>query len=171
MKSLAFAPTLGLLALSFLALGFLALPALAQNPAQIGKVEDGADCPRCNLFQVDLYNKQVRARNFAGARMRQGDFSLSVFNKSNFAGADLRDVNAYGALFSGASLKRADLTNASFVGAYLQGANLAGARLAGADFSGAQMDRAVGLTQGQLNRACGDGTTTLPRGLRIPACK
>jgi len=161
MKSLAFAAALSL----------VAFPALAQNAAQIGKVEDGANCPRCNLFQVNLYNKQVRARNFAGARMRQGDFSLSVFNKSNFAGADLRDVNAYGALFSGANLKRADLTNATFVGSYLQGANLAGARLSGANFSGAQMDRAVGLTQGQLSKACGDETTTLPHGLHIPACK
>ncbi len=161
MKSLAFAAALSL----------AALPALAQSAAQIAKVEDGASCPKCNLFQVDLYNKQVRGRNFAGARMRQGDFSLSVFNKSSFAGADLRDVNAYGALFSAANLKRADLTNATFVGTYLQGANLTGAKLVGANFSGAQMDHAIGLTQAQLNRACGDETTTLPHGLHVPACK
>ncbi|QUD88123.1 pentapeptide repeat-containing protein [Phenylobacterium montanum] len=154
-----------------LALSLAALPALAQNAAEIAKVEAGAGCPHCNLFQIDLYNKQVRARDFAGARMRQGDFSLSVFNKSNFAGADLRDVNAYGALFGGANMRNADLTNATFVGAYLEGANLSGARLSGANFSGAQMDRAVGLTQGQLNKACGDETTTLPRRLHIPACK
>lgn len=154
-----------------LALSLAALPALAQNAAEIAKVEAGAGCPHCNLFQIDLYNKQVRARDFAGARMRQGDFSLSVFNKSNFARADLRDVNAYGALFGGANMRGADLTNATFVGAYLEGANLSGARLTGANFSGAQMDRAVGLTQGQLNKACGDETTTLPRGLHIPACK
>ena len=30
--------------------------------------------------------------------------------------------------------------------------------------------RAVGLTQGQLNQACGDQNTVLPSGLRIPAC-
>jgi len=68
-------------------------------------------------------------------------------------------------------MTRADLTNATFVGSYLQGANLAGAKLSGANFSGAQMDRAVGLTQGQLSKACGDETTTLPHGLHIPACK
>ena len=33
------------------------------------------------------------------------------------------------------------------------------------------MDKAVGLTQSQLNTACGDEKTTLPRGLHIPACK
>ena len=149
----------------------LALPALAQNVSQIAKVEAGGGCPRCNLFQIDLNNKQVRGRNFAGARMRQGDFSLSVFNKDDFRGADLRDVNAYGALFSGANLAGADLTNATFVGAYLQGANLRHARLAGVNFSGAQMDKAVGLSQAELNKACGDDTTTLPKGLRVPGCK
>ncbi|HEY2660977.1 MAG TPA: pentapeptide repeat-containing protein [Caulobacteraceae bacterium] len=153
------------------ALGLLAAPALAQNAAQIAKVQDGANCPHCNLFQIDLYNKQVRARNFAGARMRQGDFSLSVFNKGDFDHADLRDINAYGALFSGANLRHADLTNATFVGAYLEGANLSGAKLTGANFSGAQMDRAIGLTEAQLSRACGDETTTVPRGMHVPACK
>ena len=161
MKRLAFAAALSL----------LAAPALAQNAAEIAKVQDGAHCPHCNLFQIDLYNRQVKARNFAGARMRQGDFSLSVFNKSNFAGADLRDVNAYGALFSGANLRGADLTNATFVGAFLGGANLSGAKLTGANFAGAQLDRALGLSDAQLSHACGDETTTLPRGLHIPACK
>jgi hypothetical protein len=32
------------------------------------------------------------------------------------------------------------------------------------------MDRAVGLTQSQLNEACGDEATTLPRGLRLRTC-
>jgi hypothetical protein len=29
----------------------------------------------------------------------------------------------------------------------------------------------VGLTQAQLNRACGDMSTRLPRGLSVPACR
>ena len=64
----------------------------------------------------------------------------------------------------------ADLTHASFVGSFLEGANLSGARLDGTNFSGAELGRARGLTQGQLDRACGDGQTELPRGLRIPRC-
>ena len=46
-----------------------------------------------------------------------------------------------------------------------------GATLAGANVSGAEMDRAVGLTQAQLNRACGDADTRLPRGLSVPRCR
>lgn len=154
-----------------LALGLMATPAAAQNAGQIARVHDGASCPRCNLFQADFGNMVLRNRNLAGARLRQADFSLSVLNHSNMAKTDLRDTNAYGALFSAVNLRGADMTNASFVGAYLEGANLRDARLSGANFSGAQMDKAVGLRQAQLNQACGDDTTTLPKGLHIPACK
>jgi uncharacterized protein YjbI with pentapeptide repeats len=158
-----------------LALGALismvALPALAQNAAQVARAEGGASCPRCNLFQANLYNKDLRGRSYAGARLRQADMSLSVFNHANFAGADLRDVNGYGALFTSANFKNVDLTNATLVGSYLQGANFKGAKLDGVNFSGAEMNKAVGLRQAQLSRACGDPSTTLPRGLHLPACK
>ena len=147
-----------------------AAPALAQNMGQIEHVKGGANCPKCNLFQADLGGNQLKAKNFAGARLRQADLSLSVMNRTSFAGGDLRDVNAYGAVFSSANFAGADLTHASFVGTYLQGANFAGAKLIGTNFSGAEMDRARGLTQGQLNNACGDDSTTLPAGMRLENC-
>ena len=149
---------------------FVARPALAQNAAQIEHARGGASCPRCNLFQADFSNLEMKGRDFAGARLRQADFSAAVMNHTTFAGGDLRDLNAYGAVLSGASFAGANLTNASFVGAYLEGANFRGATLDGVNFSGAEMARAVGLTQGQLNGACGDAATTLPRGLRLRGC-
>ncbi|WP_168076700.1 pentapeptide repeat-containing protein [Caulobacter sp. SSI4214] len=155
---------------ALLALG-CASAAAAQNAGQIASVRNGANCPRCNLFQADLANLELKNKNLAGARLRQADFSAAIMNRTRFTGGDLRDVNAYGAVLTGASFAHADLTNASFVGAYLQGANFAGARLAGVNFSGAEMDRAIGLTQGQLNQACGDGSTALPRGLSLPRCR
>ena len=91
-------------------------------------------------------------------------------NRTRFSNADLRDVEAYGGVFSGSSFAGANLTNASFVGAYLEGANFSRATLAGTNLSGAQLARATGLTQGQLNQACGDSSTVLPGSLRIPAC-
>lgn len=148
-----------------------ASPVSAQNASQIAAVRSGANCPRCNLFQADLSNLSLKGKNLAGARLRQADLSAAVMNRTSFAGGDLRDVNAYGAVLGGASFARADLTNASFVGAYLQGANFTGARLSGVNFSGAEMDRATGLRQGQLNQACGDDSTLLPRGLSLPRCR
>ncbi|MEI9963567.1 MAG: pentapeptide repeat-containing protein [Caulobacteraceae bacterium] len=159
-----------LLLIAALAL-FAAAPALAQNAGQIAHARGGASCPGCNLFQADFANQQLRGKNFAGARLRQADLSLAIMNHSSFAGADLRDVNAYGALFSSANFARANLTHASFVGTYLQGADFAGATLVGTNFSGAEMDRARGLTQRQLDQACGDQSTQLPPGLGLRACR
>jgi uncharacterized protein YjbI with pentapeptide repeats len=151
-------------------IGFAAQPAAAQNAAQIGQARDGASCPHCNLFQADFSNLQLKGRNFAGARLRQADMSAAVMNYTVMAGADLRDVNAYGAVFTGVSFAGANMTNASLVGTYLEGANFRGANLSGVNFSGAEMDRAIGLSQSQLNEACGDEATTLPHGLRLRSC-
>ena len=153
------------------ALGVVSSAALAQNrPWQIAKAKSGSSCVHCNLFQANFANVELRGKSFAGARLRQADFSAAVMKHVNLAGTDLRDLNAYGAVFTGSSLASANLTNATFVGAYLQGANLRGAHLQGANFSGAEMAKAVGLTQAQLSQACGDTTTTLPRGLTIKPC-
>lgn len=163
------ASLLAVAAVASLALGVL--PAAAQSAGQIAKVRAGASCPRCNLFQADLSGATLRGPNLSGARLRQADLSLTVMNRASFAGGDLRDVNAYGAVFGGASFAGANLTNATFVGTYLQGANFRGATLAGVNLSGAEMDRATGLSQAQLNQACGDGSTSLPRGLSVPRCR
>ncbi|MFA4938488.1 pentapeptide repeat-containing protein [Brevundimonas sp.] len=158
--------TLGLIA----ALLAVAAPALAQNASQIASVKRGASCAGCNLFQGDFSGLEARGLNLTGSRLRQADLSLSVMNRTRFSNTDMRDVEAYGGVFSGSNFSRANLTNASFVGAYLEGASFSGATLSGTNLSGAQLTRATGLTQGQLNQACGDGSTVLPRGLRIPAC-
>jgi uncharacterized protein YjbI with pentapeptide repeats len=147
-----------------------ASPALAQNAGQIARAKAGANCPGCNLFQAELQNTELKGRNFAHARLRQADMSAAVMNHTSFAGGDLRDLNAYGAVFSGANFAGANMANATFVGAYLQGANLRGAHLEGVNFSGAEMDHAIGLTQRQLDAACGDASTHLPRGLQLKRC-
>ena len=156
--------------MTFASVALSALPAAAQNAAQVDHSRGGASCPHCNLFQADFSNLELKSRDYAGARLRQADMSAAVMNNTTMAGADLRDVNAYGAVFTGVSFAGANMTNASFVGTYLEGANFRGATLTGVNFSGAEMDRAVGLTQAQLNEACGDEATTLPRGLRLRTC-
>jgi len=154
-----------------LMLSLAAGPALAQNAAQIAKVQDGGGCPHCNLFQADLGNRVLKNRNLAGARLRQSDMSLSVLNNSNMSHADLRDINGYGALFIGVNFQGADLTNATLVGTDLAGANFRGAKLNGVNVAGAEMDKSLGLTQHQLDAACGDEKTLLPKHLHVPACK
>ncbi|MEQ7155273.1 pentapeptide repeat-containing protein [Brevundimonas aurifodinae] len=163
MKSFAVASTLGAALLA-------ALPAQAQNAGQIARVRGGASCAGCNLFQGEFSGLEANGLNLSGARVRQADLSLAVMNRTRFTGADLRDVEAYGGVFSSSNFARADLTNSSWVGAYLDGSSFAGATLTGANLSGARLARATGLTQRQLNGACGDASTVLPHGLSIPAC-
>lgn len=158
------------LSLAAALLATLAVPASAQNAGQIASVRRGASCAGCNLFQGDFSGLEARGLNLSRSRLRQADLSLSVMNRTRFTGADLRDVEGYGGVFSGSNFSRANLTNASFVGAYLEGANFSGATLSGTNLSGAQLARATGLTQSQLNQACGDASTVLPGSLRIRAC-
>ncbi len=67
---------------------------------------------------------------------------------------------------SHASLKRADLTNAN-----LERANLADVVLRLADMSGANLRDVRGLTQDQLDMACGNENTVLPSGLTVRPCR
>ena len=58
-----------------------------------------------------------------------------------------------------------DLANVSIPGANLDShADLIGANLSGTDLSGANLLGARGLTQTQLDEACGDANTKLPEG-------
>mgnify|MGYP000890695104 CR=1 FL=1 len=72
-------------------------------------------------------------------------------------------------------VERTGVTGVTFDGCALSGVRASGskfgrAKLLRADFSGAELASARGLTQAQLNTACGDGSTLLPTGLTIPAC-
>jgi hypothetical protein len=86
---------------------------------------------------------------------------------------DLRNANLSDQHFVFLRLNHAHLdyanlarTNLSF--AYLNGADLGNATLNGADLTRAELDGSKGLTQQQLDTACGDVTKTrLPPGLKI----
>lgn len=157
---------------AFLAALMLALtaPAIAQNSGSISRVQSGASCSGCNLFQANLSYRDMPQVNLSGSRLRQADLSLSTMNRANFRGTDLSTANLFGGRFTSANFSNANLQNANLVGAYFGRANFSGANLTGAILSGAEMERVQGLTQRQLDVACGDGATRLPPGLRIPVC-
>lgn len=142
----------------------------AERDAIAARVRAGASCARCDLFQIDLSYQNAAGRDFSGARIRQSNLSLATLDRSRFRGANLSLANLFGARLTGADLTNANLEGATLVGGYLGGARLNGAALNGANLSGAELSEASGLTQAQLNTACGDSTTTLPAGLTVPAC-
>jgi uncharacterized protein YjbI with pentapeptide repeats len=70
------------------------------------------------------------------------------------------------AWLDGAHLDGSDLRDAVLDTVILKEATLSNSCLVGADLRGAG-----GLTQEQLNKACGDERTKLPEGLTIPRCR
>ncbi|WP_417470189.1 pentapeptide repeat-containing protein [Maricaulis sp.] len=143
----------------------------AQDAAQIARVQAGQSCPGCNLFQAELSYRDLPDIDLSGSRLRQANLALATMNRTRFDNANLSVANMFGARFSRASFRNADLSHAVLVGTYFGGADLSGANLAGANISGAEMALAVGLTQTQLNQACGDASTELPAGLRVRPCR
>jgi len=145
-------------------------PLLAQNAGHVENATGGASCPACNLFQADFSFKDMPGRNFAKAKMRQSNLSLSTMNNAKFDGADLSVSNMFGGRFSGAGFRYSNLQNATMVGGYFGGADFKGANLTGANLSGADLQTAR-INQAQLNKACGDQYTLLPARLTIKPCK
>jgi uncharacterized protein YjbI with pentapeptide repeats len=142
----------------------------AERDAIAARVRGGASCAHCDLFQIDLSYQNVAGRDFSGSRLRQSDMSLVIADRAIFRTANLSLVNAFGGRFSHADFTDANLNHGVAVGAYFGGARFSGAQIEGLNLSGAELAGAIGLTQQQLNTACGDATTTLPAGLSIPAC-
>jgi uncharacterized protein YjbI with pentapeptide repeats len=150
-------PALAALALLLVPASLPAAPAHRADPAAVAKLHGGiVDCVGCNLAGADLTNTCVKEHDLHGANFDGANATLMCMSFANF-------------------------TNASFRGTELSGANLAGAKLDGADLTGAKtsitsflgtdLTKVKGLTQKQLDVACGDAKTKLPRGLKVHTCR
>jgi uncharacterized protein YjbI with pentapeptide repeats len=134
------------------------------------RVRAGDPCANCDLFQIDLSYQNVSGRDFSGSRIRQSNFTVATADGARFRGANLSLANLFGIRAGRADFSNANLEGATLVGGYFGGARFDGAALTGANLSGAELAGAHGLTQEQLNTACGDATTTLPAGMTAPSC-
>ncbi len=161
------------------AIGAMSLTARAQTPQQNDDarkataeriVKGEKACKGCDLFQVDLSYQDLESRDLSGARLRQADLSLSTFDHSDFAGANLSIVNAFGLRAEHVDFTGVDFQNAVLVGGWFGHSKFDGATFNNANISGSDLSTATGLTQLQLNTACGDAETRLPAGLIVPAC-
>jgi hypothetical protein len=80
------------------------------------------------------------------------------------------DLQCSGCNLSEASFRNTDLSHVDLSGAVLANADLSGAKLALANLQGADLSTAKGLTQAQIDRACGDAATRLPPRLHVSFC-
>ena len=148
-----------MLRVALLLTALLAFPALAEgaDQAAVARIHTGiVDCAGCNLAGADLSNTCVKGRDLHDA---------------DFDGADAHLMCMSYADFSGASFRGADLSAANLAHAKLDGADMTGARLTITSLKGTDLSRAIGLTQAQLDQACGDAETKVPEGLSVRTCR
>lgn len=130
------------------------------NGADLTKVQaDRADFEGATLVRAVLVKADMARANLSGADLTEADLSKAEFERAVFRNARLERAK-----LTFADLARADLTGARLAGADLAGAYTLLARIEGTDLSGV-----TGLSQEQLEIACGDAETRLPAGLTAPA--
>ncbi len=145
-----------------------------------GAEEDVALVTGANLKGSDLWYADAVRAFLVKADLRDSNLQRVDFHYANLQGAVLTDAKIKKADFGRANLQGADLTRAKLQGARLFGAKLQGATLdnanltkadlRGANLSGANLGDTWGLTQDQLDEACGNAKTQLPPGMSIPPC-
>ena len=139
------------------------------------------DLTNAVLRDATLTHAALRESRFASADLRRADLTRGTFTGSDFQKADMSSAIARGADFSGAdmtgarlpmaNLSNADLSDAVFTDTRAAEVTFTDATMKGARFDGADLRSAEGLTQGQLDTACGDARTRLPVGLSVPYCE
>lgn len=151
---------------------------------------DGADMTKANLLRTYLddstlvgadLSKAVGYRtHFEGANltdaildkseMTRANFTDAILHRTDFSKAELGRARFIGAKIESANFEIANLARADFRGSVVsQGTDFSQAflyrtRVDGLDLSGTQ-----GLSQLQIELACGDDKTVLPDGLTPPA--
>ena len=138
-----------------------------------------SDLSECDLFKarfisVTLTHANLRGVVFGISDTDKDDSSTSaaVFYHCSFAGANLRDVDFSNCRFTGSSLIGANLTNCSFrnadlSGCLLDGADFTGALLEGANLSRTHLKGAI-IDEEQLAEAASLNGVTMPDGTRRP---
>jgi uncharacterized protein YjbI with pentapeptide repeats len=72
--------------------------------------------------------------------------------------------------FKKATFRGADLSGANLAHAVLDGADLTGAKMTITSIKGTDLTHVKGLTQSQLDAACGDADTKAPAGMQVKTC-
>lgn len=135
-----------------------------------GSTADGANFSRAEGYRAGLQNVSAKKANFESAELQRANFGGSNLTGANFEKAELGrttydKADLTDADFTLANLSRADLSKATFTTPpRFDRAFMFLTRIEGLDLSGA-----ADLAQAQVDLACGDGSTKLPKGLHAPA--
>lgn len=135
----------------------------------------GAVLEDATLIEAELSHSTMRQANLHRAELARATFRDSDFQSANLIGASAPSVDFTRSNFDRARLDNVTLTDATldsgqFTGVRFGFADLSGASLIGTNFSDADLLHVSGLTQAQLDTACGNRNTRLPDGLSLSYC-
>jgi len=135
----------------------------------------GAVLEDATLTEANLSHSSMRQANLHRAELARG-----VFRDNDFQSADLTGASADSVDFTRSNFDRARLDNVNLKGATLDAGQFTGVRFGFANFENASVNKTnfsdadlthvVGLTQGQLDMACGNMNTRLPDGMSLAYC-
>lgn len=149
-----------------------------------------ANLEKATLVRASLAGAAAKGARFDRIEAYRTDFGRITAEGAVFASAEMQRSNFQEATLTNVDFTKAELGRAQFDGADISGARFSFANLARADFrrvifnvptdfdrayffltriEGVDLSSSTGLTQGQLNMACGDARTRLPSGLRRPS--
>jgi uncharacterized protein YjbI with pentapeptide repeats len=135
----------------------LTVSALGADPAAVAKLHGGiVDCVGCDLRGAELTNTCVKQHDLHGADFTGANATLMCMSFANFTGV---------------SFRKTELSGANMAGAKMDGADLTGAKTSITSFLGTDLRGVKGLTQAQMDVACGDAATRLPAGLHVHICR
>lgn len=134
-----------------------------------GAKADGADFTKAEAYRSDFSGISAVGANFSAAEMQRTNFSKSILQDANFEKAELGRTNFSITILTNARFSVANLSRANFRGALLDGKpDFGRAFMFLTRIEGVNLSTATGLSQDQLDLACGDDSTVLPAGLTRP---
>jgi uncharacterized protein YjbI with pentapeptide repeats len=131
---------------------------------------EGANFSRIEAYRLSFTGVSASGAIFTNAELQRADFTGAKLDKANFEKAELGRANFDKADLTGASFSLSNLSRANLTGATFQGpigfdrAFMYLTRIEGMDLSAA-----TNLAQSQVDLACGDKSTKLPAGLKMPS--
>ncbi len=146
---------------------------LAESNLERTRLQE-ADLQGANLTKVQGSRANFEEANLTGANFTKAEMPRANMTSANLARADLSKTELGRAVLNkadltGASLRYANIARADFTEANLEGVDFTGSYTFLTRVEGTDLSQTMGLTQDQLDLACGDTKTKLPEGLERPA--
>lgn len=133
----------------------------------------GSNFSRASFRGAYLIRSRLAATKLIGANLSQATLIRANLADADLTDADLTRAELVSADMHGANLERAilrdtNISRVNFIGSKLAGADIRGAYTLLASFEGVDLSNIKGLSQNQLDIACGNEETILPVGYDRP---